>query len=645
MYDDDLYDHQEGAGEDAAAARLNSGLWTRLWAFARPYGRELSALAACAVLTAAVDVSFPLITKGLIDAVAAEGADAVLWPWGLAYALATLVLALAIGAFVWLGGRIRTSVAHDIRQAAFANVQHMSFAFFDARPVGWLMARMTSDCERLSNIFAWGILDLVWGASVMIGSIIAMLFMSPLLTVVVVAIVPLLGIASARFQRRILGSAREVRRANARITGSFNESVTGVVTTRAFGREADNHDRFVELTDAMHDHSVRNLLYSALYLPVVLALASVALGLAVTLGGIELVSGAVTVGTVVAFLTYARHFFEPVEQLAHWFAEMQMAQASAERILSLVDAVPAVRDREDVAAAADAGADALPRPLRRIVLDGVGFAYTAGGPRVLEDIDLVLERDRPTALVGHTGGGKSTLTALLCRYYDAVDGRILVDGTELRDLPLAAWQARLGVVLQTPHVFAGSIADNVRYGRLDADDAEVHAALEAVGALRFVRELPGGADFDVGEAGNRLSAGQKQLLSLARVLLADPDVVILDEATSSIDTETELRIQDAIRTLLAGRIALVVAHRLSTIRDAANIVVVGGGRILEAGDHATLMAADGAYADLYRAQQARATLREGSWIGGPAPGETGPEGGTRASAPRSDGSAGAAEPA
>ena len=610
MYDDELYDD----GHDArhASGKLQTGLWRRLADFAWPYRRGIAGLAACAVVTAAADVSFPLITRGLIDSIAEHGSDAVLWPWAVAYAVATLCLCASIGGFVWLGGRIRTHIAHDIRQAAFENVQQLSFAFFDRRPVGWLMARMTSDCERLSNIFAWGILDLVWGVSMMTGAVIAMTFMSPQLMLVVVAIVPLLALASARFKRRILTTARDVRRSNAMITASFNESVTGVLTTRAFNREEDNHARFGVLADNMYDASVRNLLHSALYLPVVLALASIAMGLALALGGIQLLGGLITAGTLVAFLTYARHFFDPVEQLAGWFAELQMAQASAERVLSLVDAVPEVRDRPDVLAK---GTQMPPaKRIERIDFEDVAFAYGNGTP-VLRDVDLTLARDKVTALVGHTGSGKSTLASLLCRYYDPVSGAVRVDGVDYRELPLASWQARLGVVLQTPHVFTGTIRENVRYGRLDASDAEIDEALEAVGAMTFVRGLPDGVNFQVGEAGSRLSSGQKQLISLARVMLADPDVVILDEATSSIDSETEFRIQRAMRKLFAGRIALVIAHRLSTIREAEQIVVVDGGRIIERGDHADLIRAGGAYAGLYRAQRASDAAHAGDWAG------------------------------
>lgn len=616
MYDDDLHaDEFEGA--QAGAARIDGGLWRRLGQFAAPYRSSFVAFAGFAVLTAAMDVSLPLIMRGVIDTIGRDGADAVLWPWGLAFAACAIVLSGSIASFIYFGGRIRTRISHDIRQAAFENVQDMSFSFFDKRPVGWLMARMTSDCERLSNIFAWGVLDLVWGTTVMAGSVIAMLFMSPRLTLVVVLIVPLLAIASGRFQQRILGTAREVRRNNARITASFNEAVTGVITTRTFGREEDNRTRFGSLTDAMYDSSVRNLVYSALYLPVVLSLASLAFGMALTLGGTELLTGAVTAGTLVAFLTYARHFFEPVEQLAHWFAELQMAQASAERVLSLVDAKPEVGDSPAVLARGEA-AD-LPGRLEAIRFAGVGFRY-GDGPAVLEDVDLELRRGATTALVGHTGSGKSTLASVLCRFYEPTGGRVELrcaegPAIEYRDLRLGAWQARLGVVLQTPHVFAGTIADNVRFGRLDATGRELQRAVDAVGASAFVRALPGGMDFQVGEAGGRLSAGQKQLVSLARVMLADPDLVVLDEATSSIDSDTEKQIEAAMATLLEGRVALVIAHRLSTIREAANIVVMAQGRVLEQGDHAGLLARDGAYASLYRSQQAQRSTRTDSFLG------------------------------
>ena len=427
----------------------------------------------------------------------------------------------------------------------------------------------------------------------MSGALVAMIIMAPNLTVTVVAIVPLLALASLRFQQKILTTARDVRRYNAQLTANFNETVMGVQTTQAFQRERDNHLRFQGLSDAMYGASVKNLIYGAIYLPVVLTLSSLALGGALALGGLELFLGALSAGTVLAFLSYARHFFEPVEQLAHWFAEMQMAQASAERVLSLVNAEPEIRDSEAV----QERPLEVSEPLQCVEVRDLAFAYGTG-PQVLRDIQLTLRRGTLTALIGPTGGGKSTLSALLCRFYEPTRGGIYVDGMEYRELPLQAWQARLGVVLQHAHVFSGTVADNLRFAKPGASEAELWAALETSQGAAFVRALPQGLAFEVGEGGNRLSAGQRQLLSLTRVLLCNAELVILDEATATIDSETEALITQALKAVLADRVAVVVAHRLSTIRHADQIAVISGGTIAELGTHETLQAQGGIYAGL-----------------------------------------------
>ena len=586
-YDDALYT------DDALAERLAGDLWRQLWGYTRPYRTWVWGLCACAVVVALMDVAFPLITREVVDAIGESGAQANLTPWFWAYGGATVALAGAVGTFIFLGGRLRTHISHDIRRDAFNQLQDLSFAYFDRRPVGWLMARMTSDCERLSNILAWGLLDLAWGGTVMSGALVAMIIMAPNLTVTVVAIVPLLALASLRFQQKILTTARDVRRYNAQLTANFNETVMGVQTTQAFQRERDNHRRFQGLSDAMYGASVKNLIYGAIYLPVVLTLSSLALGGALALGGLELFLGALSAGTVLAFLSYARHFFEPVEQLAHWFAEMQMAQASAERVLSLVNAEPEIRDSEAV----QARPLEVSEPLQCVEVRDLAFAYGTG-PQVLRDIQLTLRRGTLTALIGPTGGGKSTLSALLCRFYEPTRGGIYVDGIEYRELPLQAWQARLGVVLQHAHVFSGTVADNLRFAKPGASEAELWAALETSQGAAFVRALPQGLAFEVGEGGNRLSAGQRQLLSLTRVLLCNAELVILDEATATIDSETEALITQALKAVLADRVAVVVAHRLSTIRHADQIAVISGGTIAELGTHETLQAQGGIYAGL-----------------------------------------------
>ena len=367
-YDDETYN--DGFDEDALASRMNLDLWKKLFAYAKRYPRDLKLLATFAFVTACMEVTYPLLTKGVVDAVDEYGADAVLWPWALGYLACTAIIALAIGGFIWMGGKIRTHVSHDIRRAGFDNLQRLSFSYYDYRPVGWLMARMTSDCERLSNILAWGFLDLVWGSTMMIGIAGAMLVMNAKLALVVLAILPFLGWISAKFQRHILKSAREVRATNSRITGSYNEAIMGVLTSKAFVRERANLGEFQSLTDRMFSSSVRNQTQAAVYVPTVITMASLATGLALAIGGYDLLGGLINAGTLVAFMAYTRHFFEPVEQMGHWFAEMQMAQASAERILSLIEADPEIKDSASVI-------DAMAKP----GTSGTGYALDGGSDR------------------------------------------------------------------------------------------------------------------------------------------------------------------------------------------------------------------------------------------------------------------------
>tara|TARA_B110000285_G_scaffold8943_2_gene9095 strand:+ start:1995 stop:3866 length:1872 start_codon:yes stop_codon:yes gene_type:complete len=604
-FDDENF--KDGFDDDSFNAGMDLHLWRKLLSYALHYRKEVIILAACAFFTAIAEIAFPLITKGVIDTVAADGLDADLSQYAALYAAFTLLLGLSVSGFIWYGGKIRTHVAHDIRMDGFCNLQRLSFSYYDFRPVGWLMARMTSDCERLSNILAWGMLDLVWGCTMMFGIAIAMLVMDLTLGLMVLSVLPMLAWVSLKFQHRILSSARIVRKTNSRITGTYNESIMGVQTSKAFVKEAENLKKFGGLTDQMHSASVTNLVQAALYLPLVLILGSVAIGLALVFGGLEVVWGTITAGTLVAFLTYSRHFFEPIEQLAHWFAEMQMAQASAERIMSLVMAESEIKDSEEVIKAmkrdktANAAIDGHADQINRIAFEDVSFSYGVGDP-VLNNINLDIYQGETLAIVGSTGGGKSTLVSLLCRFYEPTTGKISIDGIDYRNRSLHWLQSNLGVVLQSSHIFGGSVIDNIRYGKLSATDEDIFHASRRAGAHAFIEALEDGYQTSVGEGGSKLSAGQKQLISFARAILADPKILIMDEATSSIDTETEQQIQQGMDALLSGRIAVVIAHRLSTIRSADRILVIEQGEITEQGNHEALMKTQGRYYKLYTQQ-------------------------------------------
>ena len=618
-YDDENYD--DGFDEVRSSASMQISLWRRLFTFTLPYKAELWVMVVAGSVTALMEMAYPLITKWLIDDVDANGKEADLFFWAMVYLGTCFFMAVSIGSFIWMTSKIRVYASYDIREAAFANLQNLSFSFFDYRPVGWLMARMTSDCERLTNILAWGLLDLIWGVTVMLGMTVATLVMNWKLALLVLAIVPILTWVSIKFQRTILGSARAVRRTNSRITGAYAQGIMGVLTSKTFSREAPNANEFHHLTGDMYIASVRNLTLSAIYIPIILIMSSVAVGLTLAIGGSDLLVGIIEAGTLVAFMMLARHFFEPVEVMGYWFAEMQMAQASAERVLSLIDAEPAIRDSVSVSDAVRMHRSTPQRETRaedggsldihKVELMNVNFAYEADVP-ILRDINLTAHKGETIAIVGPTGSGKSTLVNLVCRFYQPTSGHVLIDGIDYRNRSLRWLQSNLGVVLQNAHVFRGTVLENIRYGRLTASDNDVIHAAETIGAHEFINALENGYQTEVGEDGDMLSVGQKQLVSFARAILADPQILVMDEATSSVDTVTEAKIQRSLGQVLSGRISFVIAHRLSTIRNADRIVVLDGGEISEIGDHAQLIRRGGHYAKLYYQQSLQEATRDWS---------------------------------
>ncbi|MBL4686108.1 MAG: ABC transporter ATP-binding protein [Nannocystaceae bacterium] len=610
--------------DDEYSGQLNWALWKRMLAHAAPYQRELAGMAAMGLGVAAIDTAIPVIMGTLIDETITSGLTLRLWAYVAVYGGLIGALGLAIFGFIWLAGLIATGVAHDLRRAGFARLQTLSFSYFDTRPVGWLVARLTSDVSKISGLLPWLLLDFVWGTAVLFGAAAVMLWIDATLALYVLSIVPPLVFASVLFQRRLLDSSRRVRKTNSRMTAAFNEAITGVRTTKSLAREADNLEEFQHESGDMFRYSMRRALQSAIYLPLVISLGSVGVGVALWQGGMTLGDGisvggisvgGISVGTLVAFMKYAALFSMPIQELARRFTDLQSAQASAERVQSLLETDPEISDSEAVQAAiarqdgaspaTDIAIDGGDATIRDLTFDEVGFFYKEGQP-VLSEVSFSVRAGQTVALVGPTGGGKSTIVSLLARFYEAKSGAVRVNGVDIRERSLSWLQGNLGVVLQTPHLFSGTLADNIRYGRLDASDEEIRDAARTVHAHDFIQTLPDRYDTQVGEGGAKLSTGQRQLVSLARAVLADPQIFIMDEATSSVDTETEARVQAGIDAILRGRTAFVIAHRLSTIRNADLILVVEGGRIVERGTHDTLLTAGGRYAALAARNRANA---------------------------------------
>ncbi len=601
--------------EDLAVRQGDWRLWRRILGHLRPFPRAVSTMTGCGVVLAAVEVSLPLVTAKIIDAASGlQGEERVAeipW-WGLLYGVMLAIFALLVLLFIRAAGTLATGVAFDLRGGCFRKLQSLPFGFFDVRSTGWLVARVTSDVTKITGLLPWLLLDVFWGTSMLLGILIAMFSVDARLGLAVAVIVPPLALSTWWFKRRMLLSSRRIRRANSRITASYNETIAGVRTTRMLAREKAAAAEFHDISGEMRQWSVRNALQSAVYLPIVMSLGSIGVGLALWAGGVQVQEGTgLTLGTLIAFMQYAMLFSQPIQELAQRFVDLQNAQAAAERVQELLDEDPAIRDSDEVRARIERQAsspedgkavDGGDPSIESVSFEGVGHWYVEG-ERVLEDVSFELRPGTTLALVGHTGSGKTTIAGLLARWYEPAEGRILVNGEEYRRRGLDWWQSRFGVVQQVPHLFTGTIRDNVRYGRLDATDDQIREVLERVHALDFVEHLRAtdgrGLDFQVGEGGERLSIGQRQLVSLARAFLADPPIFIMDEATSSVDAETESSIQNAVESILADRISVVIAHRLSTIRRADLILLLDQGRIAERGSHRDLMTLDGRYRRLY----------------------------------------------
>ena len=597
--------------EEEYSGQLKWSVWKRVFSYARSHKRYLAGLAAVALAMSAIDVAIPLVTRGVIDDAVRNRQNAQLWLWATMYAALALGSCVFFLSMIRLAARVSTGVAHDIRRDSFGRLQELSFSYYDRRPVGWLVARLTSDCDRLSRIIAMGTLDAVWGGCTLIGVVVVMLILNWKLALVVLTVVPPMVWISIIFQKRLLAASRKVRKTNSTITAAYSEAIMGVRTTKTLVREEENLREFADVTGEMFAASVRNAILASMYFPMIVATGSVGGALALWLGGVEAMADPTKIGTLVAFILYTGIFMFPIHELSRLFAEAQAVQAAAERVTGLLETEPEIKDSIEVRGAIERhiaieprpgiAIDGLPENIDTIEFRNVCFAYKEG-KGVLEDFSLTVKPGETIALVGPTGGGKTTIVSLMCRFYEPTAGEILINGTDYRRRSLNWLQSNLGIVLQTPHLFSGTIRENIRYGNLQASDEQVEEAAKIVNAHDFIMEFDDGYDTQIGEGGARLSTGQKQLVSFARAVLANPQIFVMDEATSSVDTETERLIQNGLAKVLAGRISFVIAHRLSTIRSADRILVIDGGRVTEEGTHSELIHLKGEYYELYTNQ-------------------------------------------
>jgi len=575
-----------------------------LLSLVRPYrGRAILMFAALVVGVAASLAPAPLatmaidegITKGdvgALDWIVAAFVASALIAWGMTYVQ------------TYLTGWVGQHILQDLRRQIFRHLQKQPVGFYERRPAGVLISRMTNDVEALDSLVTDSVVTLFQASLTLIGTVVILMVLDLQLALITFLIFPIMFLGSLLFRIASADAYRRTRETIGAITAYLQESLSGIRVVRSFAQEPRHREVFGELNARNRDANLTTVKLNAAYFPVVEMVSALATVAVLLVGGYQVIQGDILIGVLVGFVAALNGFFEPINQLSQVYTTYQSGMAALDKIFELLDEEPSMVERP--------GAVELPRLRGRVTFDDVSFSYkqedTGETRYALRDVTLDIPPGQTVALVGATGAGKSTFAKLVARFYDPTSGRVLVDGHELPDVALPSLRSQLGIVPQEGFLFSGTIADNIAFGRPDATREEVVAAAHAVGADTFIERLAGGYDMEVGERGVQLSAGQRQLLAFARALVADPRILILDEATANVDLHTESRIEEGLRRLLAGRTAIVIAHRLSTIRQAGRIVVLDQGRIVEQGSHDELIAAEGAYYGLYRdwAQQAAA---------------------------------------
>ena len=585
---------------------LDLKIWAKMVPFFKPYWKELFGVIGLMLLSAVIDVFFPLMQSYAVDHFIVPGQLEGFSPFVASYFAMIAGQTAIVILFSRLSMVIEMRVGRDLKRAAFVHLQTLSFSYYNTTPVGYILARVMSDSGRISGMVSWGLVDMMWAIAYIIGAFISMSMLNIRLAGYVLLTVPFISILTMYFQKRILQGNREVRRINSQITGAYNEGITGAKTSKTLVIEDKNFEDFSQLTNQMRRTSVHTAMLRAVYIPSIAFCSAIAVGFVLARGGYLVMNEVIAFGTLSAFISYAIGIVEPIQNVAGFLADLVATQPNIERVSGLLEKKPDIVDSPEVIAKYGDSFEGKRENWEPIQGDiefrDVSFKYPDGGDYVLRHFNLKIPAGTTVAIVGETGAGKSTLVNLACRFFEPTEGQVLIDGVDYRERSQLWLHSNIGYVLQNPHLFSGTVRENIRYGKLEATDEQIQEAARKVSADTVVAKLEKGYDSDVGEGGDRLSTGEKQLISFARAVLADPRIFVLDEATSSIDTQTELLIQQAISHLLENRTSFLIAHRLSTIRQADLILVVRDGKIIEQGDHKSLLKEKGYYYSLYNQQ-------------------------------------------
>jgi ATP-binding cassette subfamily B protein len=581
-------------------------VWAKMLPFFRKYRKQFIITIAMNVLLAGVDVLVPLFQSFAIDRFIVPGKLDGIGVFAGLYVAVIVGQTIAVYISVRAATTIEMYVGKDLKQAQFEHLQTLSFSYYNTTPVGYIHARVMSDTLRIAGMTAWGLIDMFWALIYVVSVFFIMFALNAKLALIILCIVPCIAVLTVYFQKKILYWNRKVRKINSHITSAYNEGITGVRTSKSMVIEEDNQEQFCHITKDMHQAASRSAKLNAVYIPSILFFSAAASAIVLARGGYMVQENLMKLGTLSVFISYAVVIFEPIQQLARLLADLVSCQANIERVMDLLEQEPNVTDTKEV----EEKYGDMFHPKKEnwerikgdIVFEDVSFMYPDGKEYVLEHFNLEIPAGTNVAIVGETGAGKSTLVNLVGRFFEPTKGRILIDGKDYKERSQLWLHSQIGYVLQTPYLFSGTVYDNIRYGRLDATDEEIEEAARQVSADVVVKKLEQGYQSDVGESGGRLSTGEKQLISFARAILANPSIFVLDEATSSIDTQTEQLIQEATDHLLKGRTSFVIAHRLSTIRKADVILVVEDGKVIEQGTHKELLQRKGYYYNLYSKQ-------------------------------------------